>query len=265
MIKITTHTIVKNEENWVWFAINSVKDQVTKMLVFDDCSTDRTVEMISKIDSPKIEFESRALSSPADHTKIRNQMIRQTKTDWFLLLDGDEIWNPKDFKRLLETIETCGPEIYGIVVETRNCVGDVYHYLPQDAGNYQLVGKKGHLSIRAYRKLPNFSWKGDYPLEAYTDANGHPINSQIEHLKFLDVYYWHMTHLPRTVARREVKGWRTAKIEAGIVIENERPLPPILFEKPPVVFFDPLKHRSLGFEVAAGLITPLKKFKRKFL
>jgi glycosyltransferase involved in cell wall biosynthesis len=224
MQKITAHTIVKNEENWIKYSLLSVKDLVTKILVFDDGSSDRTVKIVQSIGDPKIEFFSKELKTPADHTKLRNEMIKMTKTEWFLILDGDEVWNKTTFEKLLTLIEKCPKNVYGVVVRTRNCVGDVFHYLPESDGKYELLGKRGNFNIRAYRKIPGFSWKGDYPNEAYCDARGKPINNQNDHLAFFDDYYWHMTFLPRSSARDLRKHAQNYKLALGIkALESDLP------------------------------------------
>ena len=48
-MKIWAHTLVKNEENYIWYAINSVIDWVDKVLVWDTGSTDKTVEIVKNI------------------------------------------------------------------------------------------------------------------------------------------------------------------------------------------------------------------------
>ncbi len=265
MIKITTHTIVKNEENWVWYSLMSVKDAVERMLVFDDHSTDHTAEIIKMIKDPKIKFDSGSLNSPEDHTRARNTMIRETETDWFMLLDGDEVWNEKTLRALRQLLERAGPEIYGVAMRTRNCVGDIYHYLPEEAGNYRLLGRKGHLTIRAYRKLPGFSWRGNYPLEAYTDGEGRPVNNQEEHLRFFDAYYWHLTHLKRSGSRESVKGWRKRKYEIGITVGDKAEFPEVFSLPGPEIAPSPWVKMDDGEYLLSMLATPLKRLKRKLL
>ena len=53
-MKITAHMIVKNEENFVWYAVNSVVNFVDGMMIWDQGSTDRTVEIVKTINNPKI-------------------------------------------------------------------------------------------------------------------------------------------------------------------------------------------------------------------
>lgn len=249
-MKITTHTIVKNEEKWIWYALMSVKDLVTEMLVFDDSSTDKTWEIIKSIKDPKIKTERGSFTNASE---IRNKMLDQTKTDWFLILDGDEIWNKETFKKLLEFLEKCPKDVWGVVTKTRNCVGDVYHYQPENAGKYRLLGKTGNLNIRAYRKLPNLRWQWDFPRETYGDLQNKPINSQEEHLRYFDSYYWHMTFLPRTSVKTERKYRQTIKIEDGIKIKDKSELPEVI---------DVFNKRSIWYEILAKLISPVINLKR---
>lgn len=265
MINLTTHTIVKNEENWVWFSLSSVKDFVSKMLVFDDGSTDQTDAIIKMINSSKIKLESGDLKSPKDHTRLRNKMLARTTTDWFLLLDGDEIWNRKTLTEVLLFLEKLDQSVYGVVMRTRNCVGDVFHYSPENAGRYHLLGRTGHLTVRAYRKLPGFRWEGEYPLEVYVDDHGRSINDQASHLAFFDGYYWHTTHLRRSSDGKPVKGQRQERLETGVSITGKDELPEVFFAPRPKIVPDPLYKRSPVYEVASAVLQPIKHLKRSLL
>jgi len=250
MVKITTHTIVKNEENWIWYALKSWEKYATEMLVVDDNSTDETLKIIKSLKNFKIKIVETDLKTSKDHTAMRNKMVEETKTEWFLLLDGDEVWNQTTIEKFLDFLKKQNENIWAVAMRTRNCVGDVYHYLPEGAGNYQILGRKGHLTIRAYRKMPGLSWAGDYPLEHYGDLSGH--------VAFFEGFYWHMTHLARSSAKEKVKGWRSIKIEAGIPIANIKELPEVFQDHLP-------PKRSIIFEILARIITPIKVFKRKLI
>lgn len=260
MIKITTHTIVKNEEKWIWYSLMSVKDLVHRMLVFDDNSTDQTAKIIKSIDDPKINL---TVGSFKVASEIRNKQLKETKTDWFLILDGDEVWNRKTFSNLLQFLENCPKEVWGVVVKTRNCVGDIYHYQTESAGRYNLLGKVGNYNIRAYRKLPNLRWQWDYPRETYGDLQNVPINDQQEHLILFDNHYWHMTFLPRTSVQSTRKYRQITKFETGIKIRNTSELPEVFFQKRPSFVPDPSIKRSAFYEMTAVLLTSLKMLKRR--
>ena len=49
MSAITAHCLVKNEENFVGYAIKSVVDFVDKVIVFDTGSTDKTIETVQSL------------------------------------------------------------------------------------------------------------------------------------------------------------------------------------------------------------------------
>ena len=263
-IRITTQTLFKNEDKFIWYALSAWEPYATQMLVWNDESSDQSEEIVKGIKSSKIKYKHISASSEAQLTLLRNQMLQQTKTEWFLLLDGDEIWNNSTVTKFLDYIENQPASVYAIVMRTRNCVGDVYHYLPEDEGRYELLGKRGHLNIRAYRKLPGFRWEGQYPLEKYVDARGSSINDQQDRLSFFDNFYWHMTHLPRSSSKETVKGWRETKIEGGIKIKEEE-LPEVFWLPAPPLVPSPLTKRSLPEEILGKLVTPIKKIRRAVL
>ena len=113
---ITVHMVVKNEEQWVWFAVNSVLNFVDRIIIYDTGSTDRTLEILKSIKSSKIEFEEKGSVTPEKLVDLRNEQIKNTKTDWFMLLDGDEVWSEKSLTLLLSKIQSAPKE----KIATRN-------------------------------------------------------------------------------------------------------------------------------------------------
>lgn len=198
--KLTTHTIVKNEQNWIKPALLSVIDQVEQMLVWDTGSTDRTVAIIKSINSPKIDFAQKGPVDRQGLVALRNEQIKITQTPWFLILDGDEIWPKDNLIQLIKAIEKAQPNIIALVNRTKNCVGDINHFLPEAKGQYNIGPWHGHLNIRAIRNLSGLKVVGEYPNEAYV-YQGKKLQDQPENLEFVDTWYLHTTHLKRT-------GWR---------------------------------------------------------
>ena len=196
-MKITTHTLVKNEEYWIKPALLSVMDQVETMLVWDTGSTDKTVAIIKSINSSKIIFEQKGRVNRKQLVNLRNQQIKATRTPWIILLDGDEIWPENNLIQLIKAIQSAKPEIIALVNRTRNCVRDIYHYLPDDTGKYQIGKWRGSIIIRAIRNLPGLTVVGEYPNEAYI-YQGKKLQDQPERLEFVDTWYLHTTHLKRS-------------------------------------------------------------------
>lgn len=265
MIEITTHTLIKNEDQWVWYALSAWEPFAGEMLVYNDNSDDETEAVLESLKSPKIIIKKVAAKEKKDLTMFRNQMLEETKTEWFLLLDGDEIWNRKTIKVFLSYLEKLPKNVWAVVMETRNCVGDVFHYLPENTGRYELLGRTGHLTVRAYRKMPGFGWAGIYPLEDYHDSLGRSVYKQNNHLAFFDGFYWHLTHLRRSSSSKKVWGFRNQKYESGVEIKEDNELPEVFFEKRPLIVSDPLRKQNFGYELMAEIQRPFKEIKRKLL
>ena len=194
---VTVHVLIKNEDRWIWYTLMSVLDYVDKILIYDTGSTDRTIDIIKSIDSPQIILESHPISTRQDLVKLRRDQLERTTTPWFMLLDGDEIWPQANLFKLLTAASAAPQDTMAFFTRTRNCVGDVHHYLPESKGHYQIKGITGHLNIRLIRKVPNLKITGQYPLEAYT-LNGQSLQSIEDRIEFVDTWYLHTTHLPRS-------------------------------------------------------------------
>ena len=223
------------------------------MLVVDDHSIDQSPFIIKSLEVTS------ATSYGQTVTTLRNELLAKTATDWFILLDGDEVWSNSTIERFLDHIKNVPSNVTGVFLRTRNCVGDIWHYLPEDSGKYHLAGVAGHLNIRAYRKRKGYQWRGDYPLEYY-GPEGQPINADASQLSFFHGYYWHLTHLSRTKSHGTA-GFRRQVIETGILSRKEE-LPEVFFLPRPNFVPDPLTHRSSAFELKAKILTPFKKIKR---
>src|SRR3989344_2523374 len=124
---LTIHCVVKNEERWIWYALQSILDIADKVLVYDTGSTDKTVEIIETIKSKKIIFEEKGEVDARGLTKLRKEQLAKTKTEWFLILDGDEIWPEQTKKELVRIIKHADKSKWGIIVRAWNFVGDIYH------------------------------------------------------------------------------------------------------------------------------------------
>ena len=140
---ITAHCIVKNEENFVWFAINSILDYVNKMIIWDTGSTDKTVEIIKSIGSPEISFEEKGPVSPQEFAKLRGEMVKMTDTDWIFILDGDEIWSKAGIEEIIGLITKYGNSKDLIVSPVKMLIGDIYHYQEERAGRYNVKRENG--------------------------------------------------------------------------------------------------------------------------
>jgi len=262
--RITAHCVVKNEDRWIYYALNSILPYVEQVLVFDTGSTDKTSEIIKLIKSPKIIFEEKGSVDRERFVKLRQEQIDRTKTEWFLILDGDEIWPKSQIEKLIKEVRLASDSSIALFNRTRNCIGDIYHYLPDSSGNYEIAGIRGNLNIRLIRKTPDLKVMGVYPDEYYGDKNG-PVQKQEDNLLFVNCWYLHTTFLERSSLGNKTSGslGKQKTWEKGIFMKGNE-LPEVLKMERPGMVADPYKSRGLKYELLALAVKPLKTLKKWF-
>jgi len=253
-MKITAQMIVKNEENFVWYAINSVIDWVDEMLVWDQGSSDKTIEIIKTINNPKI-----TLKSFTENVQIlRQKMLEETNNDWIFVLDGDEIWYESSIKYLVSSIQS---NFDCVVVPNYMLIGDIFHYQEKAAGRYKIAGKLGHYNIRAVRKTEGLHVEGIYPNEAYITKEGIKVqNLNKERILFLDEPYLHASFL-----KRSSKDTKKIKYEIGESFPKDFYYPEVFFRGRPAIVPSPWKTMGGSYKFRAFIETPLKKIKRRLI
>jgi len=269
--KIIAHCLIRNEECFVWYSINSVLPYIDKIMVWDTGSTDNTVKIIKSIKSSKILFRQKGPVSSKEFPQIRQQMLSQTSENypWIMILDGDEVWPKSSIKKAARFCRQ-NPQCESIVVRTNNLVGDIYHRLPELAGKYTLAGRRGHLSIRFMNRqaISGLKAKGEHGIQGYYDKNNILIqNRNPQKIKFLDIYYHHATHLRRTgniqdnkkVPKRSFK----YKFSLGTKISNNQ-IPKIFFRTHPRIVPKVSAQAPFSFWILSFLFLPLKLLKRIF-
>src|SRR3989344_9473049 len=108
MKTIWAHTLVRNEEKWVWFSVMSVIDYVDKILLWDMESEDGTSEIAQEIKTlypKKVDLRVVPKVSPEGFSEVRQKMLDETHSDWFIVVDGDEIWWEKSIQTVLFEIQ----------------------------------------------------------------------------------------------------------------------------------------------------------------
>jgi len=265
------HCLVRNEENWIWYAINSVVDYLDKILVWDTGSTDKTVQIIKLIKNPKISFREYGAVTPETFASARQDMLEATKADWLFLIDGDEIWTKGGISEVVKTIREKGDQFESVVVKTINLVGDVYHYQEEEGGRYEIAGRRGHYSLRAMNlKIPGLHAALPHGKQGYFDGEGKPIQERDpKKILFLPVSYFHATHLPRTSVFDKEKEVplrsRKRKYELGIPFPKDFIYPEVFYMPHPEIVPDPWFKMSKIEWLRAAIQTPFKKLKRRIL
>lgn len=272
--KITAHTLVKNEMRFLWFAVMSVLPYIDEMLLWDTGSTDGTRDIIKRIReldiSKKIDFRECGEVDKASFAQARQEMLDATKTDWFIVVDGDEIWWQDSIRKVVQVVEssTSSSDIESIVVPTVNLVGDIYHYQEEKAGGYNLAGRKGHYNLRGVnRKIPGLHSLGEHGVWGWVDGENKMIQDRKSKVKFINAPYMHATFLERArdvqASEQVPKRAKKQKYEIGIPFPADYFYPEVFFQPKPDIIPSPWRKMSKSFYTRAFFETPLRKIKRR--
>ena len=249
--------IVKNEENFIWYAINSIIDYVDGIIIWDQGSTDKTIGTIKSIDSPKIAFKKVTQEVHA----LRQKMLEETDADWIFILDGDEIWHGDAVADLRFKIYDLGDKIDAVVVPNYMLIGDIFHYQEKLAGKYRIGDRKGHYNIRAIRKTDGLRVEGTYPNEAYVTKEGVKVQDiNRERILFLNKPYLHASFL-----KRSSKDAKKIKYEIGDSFPKDFYYPEVFFKSKPAIVPSPWKSMGFGYKFRAFFETPLRLIYRRIL
>lgn len=266
------NTLIKNEDRYLWYSVKSVIDYLEKILIWDTGSTDNTLKIIEslKVEYPdKVIFKQVGNVDEDEFTKVRQEMLNQTKGDWILILDGDEVWWEESIKKIVALIQKKEDALDAVVVPVYNLVGDIYHYQEKEAGEYQVLGQKGHFNLRLInRQIPGLHVDRPYGHEGYFDEDNTSIQKRGQNRVILiDAPLMHFTHLKRSSkkgADEDVMQRRKKyKYELGIPFAGNFKFPEALYSDKPE-FVESVWQKMTEQEKIISLIqTPLRKLKRR--
>jgi glycosyltransferase involved in cell wall biosynthesis len=199
MADITVHCLVRNEEYFVGAALRSVLPIARRVIVYDTGSSDATLDEIAAIGSDRIEVVQKTDASPRRLTEYRNEMIEQTTTEWFWLVDGDEVYPARALPRLAAELARVPERIHRIVISRRHFVHSLNYLTLVDA--LGRVYRTRHIRIVK-----------DYPRQTscLKDEPAAPFSSFS--MAFPpDILFFHGSHLPRSSKDADLgrlRGWR---------------------------------------------------------
>src|SRR5258708_10772779 len=267
---ISAHVLVKNEENFVWYSVISVIDYVDEVLIWDTGSTDNTKEIIKEIIKKypnKINYKDVGEVNEKKYSEMRQQMLDESKYDWIFILDGDEIYFESSIRQITTEIQQNENKIESIVVPTLNLIGDMFHYQAENAGQYKLLGRKGHLALRFMNRknISGLHVFEAYGKEGYADGEGKPVqNRDQDKMLFIDAPYMHSTHLERSPKDKEVmQRSNKRKYEIGLSFPKDFYYPEVFFKDRSNIVPNIWKNMDFKFKVRAYIETPLRRLKRR--
>nr|WP_304054037.1 glycosyltransferase family 2 protein [Enterocloster clostridioformis] len=136
--KVTIVTPSWNSEKYIIETIKSVQAQTYKnweMIIVDDCSTDKTVEIVQKIseEDPRV----RVLVQPENEgaAKARTRAMQAGTGRYVAYLDADDIWKPEKLEKQIQFMEEkkCGFSCtsYEVIDDRGNPKNKYVHMLPK--------------------------------------------------------------------------------------------------------------------------------------
>jgi len=269
-MKITAHTLIKNEQCWIWYALLSVLDYVDEIMVWDTGSTDDTVALVQSIKSPKIKLKQITVKTPEDHTAARQKMLQETDSDWIMILDGDEVWWSESLKSCVREIKD-NPDVSAIISPFINVVGDIFHYQSSASNHYQIGDYHGSYNLRFInRRIPGLHVGNPHGRQEYRNNLEVPLQKFPQsQLHFVDKPYLHTTHLQRSVTRQKdistLKRDFKYRLEYGRNFPDDFVYPEVFYLPREKMIPDPFTKRSWSFEIKSLLLIPARMAKRSFI
>ncbi|MBI4037339.1 glycosyltransferase family 2 protein [Candidatus Daviesbacteria bacterium] len=272
-MSIWVHTLVKNEERYLWFAVSSVIDHVDRLLLWDTGSSDNTVkiakELVRKF-GEKIDFKEVGEVDINEFTSIRQEMLKATKADWLLIVDGDEVWWDEKIRKVVEIINRKGERLDSIVVGYYTLLGDIYHFESEKKGEYQIDGVRGHITIRAInRHIHGLNVSKPHGQQGFFDGHGNLIQNLPKTRRKFTVgkSYLHFTHIPRSssVGRDAEVPKRKGKIrlEMGQSFPFDFYYPEVFFRSRPSLVASPWVLPPKSYKFRSILAKSAKDIKRR--
>jgi teichuronic acid biosynthesis glycosyltransferase TuaG len=111
-----------------------------ELLIVDDCSTDKTAEVIASFDDPRIHYQRNTHNMRAAAT--RNEAIKIAKGRYIAFLDSDDLWLPDKLEKQIAFMEKNGYAFtfsnYRIIQENGTWTGKILH-MPASLSYHQYL------------------------------------------------------------------------------------------------------------------------------
>jgi len=156
--KISFCTIVYNEEKLIRNMLESIKDWCFEIIIVDNGSTDKTVEICKEYGATVIIDETKD-----DLAYLRNVGLKRATGDWVFSMDGDESVSVRDVKRILDLAKSNESDGFHFTSRLYTDIPDIMHILGRCKGEYEkeekLAGTEYYIdliwAVRLFRRVVN--------------------------------------------------------------------------------------------------------------
>ncbi|MDD4202710.1 MAG: glycosyltransferase family 2 protein [Candidatus Omnitrophica bacterium] len=117
---LTVIVITKNEEKNIRRCLDSIKDISDEIIIVDDNSMDRTVEIAQK------EYNAKVISNPLnnDFANQRNLGIEHATCDWIFQMDADEVVPKETSQKIIKAIHN-NKDYAAFNIIRRDCIYNI--------------------------------------------------------------------------------------------------------------------------------------------
>lgn len=156
---VTLAMIVRDEEEHLARAVESVRPVVDGIVIVDTGSTDGTAALAARLGARVFEIEW-----PGDFAAARNAALDRVETEWTLVLDADEVIDGRDLDLLRKLVRVDSADGY-YLVQRHYLAGAGYDNWRPAEGAYPerergYEGFADNYALRLFRNLPHVRYEG---------------------------------------------------------------------------------------------------------
>lgn len=148
--KIAACYITKDSEEFIEASIRSVYDMVAKIIIVDNNSKDKTLEILEKFNDPqkKIVVISREFKNKTEQRNVYCQMLDNMDIAW--IIDSDEVWDGENIRKV-EHLIFSNPHIPSFCFNFYDFWKDLGH---RSRGIWEtFVGRKSLINLNIVGKI----------------------------------------------------------------------------------------------------------------
>ena len=165
---ISVVILTKNEEENIIDCLEKIL-WVDEIIIIDDNSEDRTIEVIKSLNNGKIKIYERWLNN--NFSEQRNFGLSKSTKEWVLFIDADE--------RVSEELKD---ELNSIVInKDRKSIGFLIKRVDYIGGKKLKYGEVGNLKLLRFAKRGSGSWVGSVHEEWQIDGDVSELEAELLH------------------------------------------------------------------------------------